>query len=448
MKISLLRGDLNVFVADCIKSFEPMAAAKHLQLHYEGEAGNEEYLFDAGKFEKIVFNLLSNAVKFTPEYGSIKVELNMVQESAGKYNMLLKVSDNGIGIPADKLPNIFNRFYQVDETSTRMYEGTGIGLALAKELTELMSGTIHAESIPGEGTTFQVTIPVQIATNQQVPMWNGGFSNYESVNGSETAKEHPVPVVSNNSALILIVEDNKELSAFIADTLTANYRVLTAENGVEGLKTAQEELPDIIISDVMMPEMDGYELCRLIKSGAKTSHIAFIILTAKASHDSVIEGLMRSADDYLTKPFHVDELRLRIRNILNHQEKIRAYHNVQFTLPELPINTKTEENKFLKQLYTVIDENIDDVALSVEKLAVEMTVSTRTLNRKLNVLAGLSAHEIIKQYRLKRAADLIKQDHKISDIAYKVGFDTPSYFSASFKAFYGVTPSQYANTTE
>jgi signal transduction histidine kinase/CheY-like chemotaxis protein/AraC-like DNA-binding protein/ligand-binding sensor domain-containing protein len=446
MKISLSRGELQLFIADCVQSFEQIVVSKQVHLHFEVDAVNGEYLFDAGKLEKIVFNLLSNAIKFTPPGGEVKVKLKVIQESDGKHTLLLQVSDSGIGIAADQLTKIFTRFYQVDATSTRAYEGTGIGLALTKELTELMGGSIRVESTPGTGTTFHVTIPVQIATDQQVPLWSGNYSAPESVQVPIAAVKQAVPAVCTNKTLILIVEDNKELLAFIAGALATNYRVLTAENGEEGLKTAREELPDIIVSDVMMPEMDGYELCRLIKSDIKTSHIAFIILTAKASHDSVIEGLMHSADDYITKPFHIDELQLRVRNILDHQEKIRQHHHAQLTNPKEPIDLQTEEDGFLKQLYIIIEENIDDSSLNVEKLAREMAVSRRTLNRKLSVLVGgLSANDVVKQYRLKKAAELLKGGYKIADIAYRVGFETPAYFSTSFKNFYGVPPSEYLN---
>jgi signal transduction histidine kinase/DNA-binding response OmpR family regulator len=446
MKVSISRGELQLFIADCVNSFEQLAASKQIQMYFDAEAVSGEYLFDAGKLEKIVFNLLSNAIKFTPQGGNITIELKVIQESKGKHTMFLHVSDSGIGIVADKLPKIFTRFYQVDETSTRAYEGTGIGLALAKELTELMEGAIQVESTLGVGTTFHVAIPVQVATDQQASLWNGSHSAPELAHEPTAAVKHPVPAVCTDTPLILIVEDNKELLAFISGALATNYRVLTAENGEDGLKTAQEELPDIIVSDVMMPKMDGYELCRLIKSNVKTSHIAFIILTAKASHDSVIEGLMCSADDYITKPFHMDELQLRIRNILDHQEKIRQHHIAQLTNPKEPINLQTEEDCFLKQLYTIIEEHIDDSSLNVEKLAKEMAVSRRTLNRKLSVLVGgLSANDMVRQYRLKKAAELLKGGYKISDIAYRVGFETPAYFSTSFKNFYGVPPSEYLN---
>lgn len=448
MKTSISRGDLKLFIADCVKTFEPLAESKQIHLYSEAGTTNGEYLFDAGQFEKIVFNLLSNAIKFTPKGGKVTVALNVIPQSEGKHNMLLKVSDTGIGVPADKLPKVFNRFYQVDETSTRAYEGTGIGLALSKELTELMGGTIKIESVPEAGTTFYVSIPVQMATDQQVPLWNAKFSACELVNeASIAATQSFLPVKRNNSALILIVEDNKELLAFMATALGTNYRILTASNGVEGFKKAGEELPDIIISDIMMPEMNGYDLCRHIKNNAKTNHITFLILTAKAAHDSVIEGLTCSADDYITKPFHLDELQLRIRNILNHQEKIRVHHYAQLTNPAESIGPKMEENEFLQQVYGVIEENIDDSSLSVEKVAGKIAVSHRTLNRKLNVLIGLSANEVIRQYRLKKAGELLKSGYRISEVAYRVGFDTPSYFSASFKAFYGVAPSAYCNTS-
>ena len=235
------------------------------------------------------------------------------------------------------------------------------------------------ESSPGIGTSFHVTIPVQVATDQQIPLWDGNHSAPAFVPESIATVNQPIPAAGASKPMILIVEDNKELLSFTGGALEMNYRILTAENGAEGLKIAREELPDIIISDVMMPEMDGYELCRLIKGDVKTSHIAFILLTAKASHDSVIEGLMRSGYDYITKPFHIDELQLRVHNILNHLERIRQHHYAQLTNPKEPIDLKTEENGFLKQLYTIIEENIDDSSLSIEKLAREMAVSHRTL---------------------------------------------------------------------
>jgi signal transduction histidine kinase/ligand-binding sensor domain-containing protein/AraC-like DNA-binding protein len=444
MRTHRSRGELNIFVEECVKSFQLLAEAKQIDLRYQSANADGEYEFDSEKCEKIIFNLLSNAIKFTPESGTVHVKLAIEQSTGYRCNMLLHVSDTGIGIPQEKLGKIFTRFFQVDDSRTRKYEGTGIGLALAQELTELMGGTIQVHSVPGEGTTFHLSIPVQKASDQIIPLWQSLNLPPELPAAEPAHRVLHTSSADGHTPLILVVEDNVELSAFIASALASHYRVLTAPDGEAGLKITQEELPDIIISDIMMPKMDGYELCKHIKQGEKTNHITFIILSAKTSHDSVIEGFRSYADEYITKPFYVDELLLRIHNILHHQEKLRAHHHRQLTNPNESIDPAREPNQLLKQLYKVIDDHIDDSSLSVEKLAGKIAVSHRTLNRKLSALVGLSANEVIRQYRLKKAAELLKTGQHVSEVAYKVGFDTPSYFTVSFKAFYGVTPSEYA----
>lgn len=443
MKMAVSRGELKPFMEECFRSFQPLVDAKKIDFSCLLDIPDTEYVFDFEKLEKIIHNLLSNAVKFTPEEGSISITVKVLPDKAEAQRMLLDVQDSGAGIPAEKLPHIFDRFYQAHTTGTHSFEGTGIGLALVKEFVVLLGGTIQVQSDVGAGTVFQLSLPVQPAGDSRLPVRNpmDGFDLPGEV--AEAISEKFLPAEDGHQTVILVVDDHLDLAMFIAETLKPIYKVLIASNGVEGLRIARDVLPDIIISDVMMPGMDGFEFCRLIKSNSKTSHISFVILSAKASHDSLMEGLIGSADEYLTKPFHVDELHIRVRNLLDHQKKMREYYNAQLTMPELTIDIKPAGNEFLKHLYCVLEENLDDVTFGVEMLARLTFVSVRTLNRKLKNLTGLPPHDIILQYRLKRAASLIKRGYKIADIAYAVGFSTPSYFTASFKAFYGCTPSQY-----
>jgi len=447
MKVVLSRGQIKSFVEEIVQSFEQKAESKQIELGFESSCPDKEYLFDTEKWEKIVTNLLSNAIKFTPENGKVTGQLSATGKDAFQTIIHLRVVDTGSGIPGENLPFIFQRFYQVDDSGTRKYEGTGIGLSLVKELTELMKGSIEVESREGTGTTFDVFIPVTEATDNSIPSLTKSVSLQES--SPDIIKRDTVIVNQqdkNNVPLILVVEDNPELCEFISESLGKKYRTCTASNGNEGLQIAKEMLPELIISDVMMPEMDGYAFCREIKSRVQTDHIGVILLTAKAAQESVIEGLQVGADDYITKPFHFDELELRIRNILDRQEKLRLFFKNQLSNPDASLDKSQVQNDFITQLYSIIDEHLDDSNLNVEKLATKAAVSHRTLNRKLSSLIGLSANELIKQYRLKRSVEFLKSGHNISETAYSVGFETHSHFTTSFKSFFGVTPTEYVST--
>ncbi|HVX28322.1 MAG TPA: ATP-binding protein [Parafilimonas sp.] len=449
MLLSFSRGDIKLFIEECVHSFYSSAKEKNIDLKFYASATEKEYLFDTDKIEKITFNLLSNAIKFTPENGNITVHLSIDKMNEHDNQLRLQVSDSGIGIDEEYQPYIFNRFYQIDTSSTRKYEGTGIGLALVKELVQLMNGSIELKSKKGEGTTFIVALPVQTATTEMVPQWNKTMSSADTLTVKIINTDTEVETaVKNNLPLILIVEDNDELRAFIAECLQKKYRTLSAANGKQALQIAKEELPEIIISDIMMPEMDGYALCKEIKSNVATDHIALILLTAKTAHESVMEGLISGADDYVTKPFHFDELELRIHNILQRQDRLRLFFQSQLKNPEASIQTKETENSFIANLYLILDEHLDDTTLSVEKLATKAAVSSRTLNRKLSSIVGLSANELIKQYRLKRSIEFLKSGNNVSETAYSVGFETHSHFTTSFKSFFGVTPSEYLHQNQ
>ncbi len=441
MTVSLARGNVGDFIGQLVASFQPAAQQKNLTLALTRETGSDDVIFDADKWTKIATNLIANALKFTPDGGHITVG---VAESSPN-TVCLTVADTGIGIRAEKLPHIFDRFYQVDDTRTRAYDGTGIGLALVNELIDLLGGTITVMSQPGNGTTFTVLLPVQLAsaddesTSVFVP---------KPAPGSPILLDEVAEPTLNQPGdaawpLLLVVEDNSELQAFIAGELATSYRILTAANGEEGWELAQTELPDLVLSDVMMPIMDGYELTQHLKSSTITNHIGVILLSAKAAHESRMAGLTQGADDYLTKPFHVDELRQRLHNLLARQQTLRDYYFAQFGQPDSPFQPETVEDPFLRQVHSIIEAYLDDSAFGVDELARQVGISRRTLNRKLTAVANQSANDIIRQYRLKRAAQFLLEGRNVSEAAFLVGYESPAHFSLIFKEFFQKTPSEY-----
>lgn len=434
MKVTLYTGDLKQFLGDIIDSFKLVAEEKNIQLTYTCHDLPLELTFDAEKFEKIFFNLVSNAIKFTPHNKSISIQLSFDDPE----RITLQVTDTGIGIPNDKLPDIFKRFYQVDDSSTRAYGGTGIGLSLVKELIDLLRGSIRVTSIVGQGTTFIAELPVErLSYNNRIPI-------FHSTNPVRLETDHSAePATHESIPRILIVEDNIELLEYIHQDLSLTFNVITATNGQHGWEICQQEMPDLVVSDIMMPLTDGFELCRLIKESDATNHIGVILLTAKAAAESKIKGLSMGANDYLPKPFHYEELRLRIKNILLYQKSLRKHYCQSFSkLPSVEPKIETE-NPFLTRIFYLLDKHLDNSNLSIEYLASELAMSSRTLNRKLSSMVGLSANELVRNYRLKKGAELLQAGHNVSEAAYRVGFESPSYFGVCFKELFSITPSEY-----
>ncbi|GAB3959384.1 hypothetical protein GCM10028805_55390 [Spirosoma harenae] len=436
-------GDLPEFVGQIVELFRPSTDIKKLSLTYQTDLPAGNYLFDADKWEKILYNLLSNAIKFT-QTGGISVHLRKMPTAAQ-----LLVSDTGMGISADKLPYIFNRFYQVDQSLNRTHTGTGIGLALVYELVIRLGGTIQVfPQETGQGTHFLVELPVQQAAPEPdshalKPVSFDRLVETELPFVQEVQSEYSL---SDTAPLLLIVEDNTELREFMTNELVNSFRIRSASNGYEGWAIAKDELPDIIVTDLMMPRMDGYELIEQLRHHPETDHIPVVLLTA--SHDSSkrLEVLNSGVDDYLTKPFSMSELRLRLRNILNRQAKLRESLLRQLTQPQpAPVQAPVEtiEEQFLARFYQLLEGRLDDSALSVEWLAGELAMSRRKLHRKLQSLLQLSPHDVMRQYRLRRAIDLLRLGHNVSETAYKVGFESPSYFTKLFKEFYHQTPTDY-----
>ncbi|WP_461146721.1 hybrid sensor histidine kinase/response regulator transcription factor [Spirosoma pulveris] len=439
-------ADLQEFITRTVLVFTDEVQRKHIQLMQTHHFNQPYYWFDSDKVEKILTNLLSNALKFTNENGSINVlttvsSTNQTTLSTPVDLVKLVVQNTGSGIPKHQLPHIFNRFYQADPMTEQSVGGSGIGLALVKELVELMKGTITVESDLQTGTAFTVELPCRQARADLVNNCQhnepGQSLNKQRAAVNQSGQEDKMPY-------ILLAEDDDDIASFILTTLSTEWRVLRVNNGKAGLEAAIMNGPDLIISDVLMPELNGYELCHQLKSNPITSHIPVLLLTAKVSAESRLEGLNAGADDYLAKPFQVDELRARIRNRLAQQQQARHYFRSQLLREGyLPLASQAPEDDFMNRVYALLESHLDDSTFGVEPLASAIGMSRMHLNRKIKAMTGLSPIELIRAVRLKRAAELLMTGASVSEVADRVGFDTPAYFSKVFKEHYHLTPSEY-----
>ena len=439
-------ADLPDFIKRTVAVFTDEAQRKHIQLLQNHHIGQPHYWFDPDKIEKIITNLLSNALKFTDDHGVINVSTHVMPidptlaASSNTDLIRLTVYNTGAGIPEHQLPHIFNRFYQADPMTERSVGGSGIGLALVKELVEMMHGTVSVESNPSLGTTFTVELPCRQARTELVTTFpdNGKpLSAYERSASNQAAR-------IDKSPQILLVEDDDDIAEFVVTTLQLEWTVMRVNNGRAGVEAAIASGPDLIISDVLMPELNGYELCRELKGNPVTSHIPILLLTAKVSAESRIEGLMAGADDYLAKPFQVNELLGRVRNRMAHQQQVRHFYRTQLLREGyLPTASEAPEDDFMNRVYTLLENHLDDSTFGVEPLAMAIGMSRMHLNRKVKAMTGLTPNELIRAVRLKRAAELLMTGASVSEVADRVGFDTPAYFSKVFKDHYLMTPSEY-----
>lgn len=464
--LAAISGNLGEFVSEIVSAFEPLSETRGLDLVLQSNL-NGLYIFDPEKIEHIVFNLLSNALKFTQK-GQIKVMLSSYSDETTSAVRLV-ISDTGSGISAEKLPYIFNRFYQgnnvlFSSNINTQWSGTGIGLALVKELTGLMNGEIlvtsstgHSGMSPsGQGTQFTIDLPLQKVSDEHLSQFSQPLPSFaDGILADEfNYYQAELPTTNPDKAgedmpLILVVDDNTELRNFLAESLGIQYRVLIASNGADAWELARIELPDIIISDVMMPddseeELDGFQLIERLKNASETDHIGVILLTGKVSHQNLIEGLSKGADDYIAKPFNMNELRLRVTNLLARQVKIQEHYQKQLDLPLQQEKVNTMQHEFLKRLYNLVDTNLD-APLPVEWVADELAMSRKTLYRKVQSLTKLSPNQLIRNYRLRRASELLQSGHTVSETANRVGFETSSHFARAFKELYNQTPSEFAS---
>ncbi|TRX44815.1 response regulator [Bacteroides sp. HF-5092] len=439
-QLSLSEGDIISYVHSVCNSFLLMADKKHIQFSFFSGIDTFSMAFDADKIGKIVMNLLSNAFKFTPEGGRVTV---MVEHVAGTPDILeIKITDTGIGISDVDKEHIFERFYQADHKGVEETTGNGIGLSLVRDFVTLHEGEVKVFDNIGMGSVFVIQFPVKhVETQVQLPEERGiPVGDEEDKEMKEEAREE---TERKNFPLLMIVDDNEDFRIFMRYSLELQYRVKLAVNGQEAWEMMQEELPDLVISDVMMPQMDGNELCRLIKQDKRTAHIPVILLTARQNTEAKLEGLQTGADDYVTKPFNMTILVLRIRKLI----ELSRYHRVTLGMidpaPSEIVITSLDE-KLIEKAVKYVEDNMSRTELSVEELSRELGMSRVHLYKKLLQITGKTPIEFIRVIRLKRAAQLLRESQlHVSEVAFEVGFNNPKYFSRYFKDEFGVLPSVY-----
>jgi signal transduction histidine kinase/DNA-binding response OmpR family regulator len=501
MKLQAARQNVVPFLKGIFYSFDSLAVQKEIELIFQTEAEDITLYYDPGKLEEVISNLVSNAVKFTPSGGVITLAVKVIKAStdpgaAGEQDILeVSVSDTGPGIPREELGHIFDRFYQAESTYDHHRQGTGIGLAIAREIVELHHGTITAYSPVNEGSGARLVIRLSMgdshlkpdpaargasegpsdhlvsrliaAPNSSVsldPSHHSAFiihhsknrpliaegisSTYndvtEEIEPVEKEKETRLEPAPLEKDIILVVEDSADVREYIRGALEPHYAVKEAKDGVEGLRLANEIIPDLVICDIMMPGPDGYEVCRGLKNDIATSHIPVILLTAKAGEECIVAGLETGADDYITKPFSTKILCARIKNLIDLRRHLRETFKREMTLQPAKIKLSAIDEEFIKDLYRVLEKNMSDPEFNVEELSRKLYMNRVTLYRKINALTGDNPTEFIRSYRLKRGAEMLETTSKtVLEVAFEVGFSSSSYFIKCFKDKFHRLPTQY-----
>jgi signal transduction histidine kinase/DNA-binding response OmpR family regulator len=435
LTLSFEKDNIIAHAKGIISAFEGFCNKTNCSLLFHSEYSSVFCVFDKDKISKILSNLLSNAFKYSEAGGCIKISIIVDAQK-----IKLKVIDNGIGIPSEQIDKVFDRYYQLEHSNIR-FEGTGIGLAYVKELVELMKGNITIQCEENTGTTVEVVLPfdnIEIvdfsACEVQIKPDKQYIVNNSAIDLSDIDNE--------NSPVVLIVEDNYDLRNYVGNIFKDNFQVLLAKNGKEGMDKATRYLPDAIISDVMMPIMDGIEMCSYLKKNEQTSHIPIIMLTAKDSYESQLDGYHSGADDYIVKPFDSDIIKLKLINILETREATRKKFSFGFDYEELKL--LEVDNLFIQKCIKKIRENIDNPIFSTEQLAISMAFSQRNFYRKIKALTNQTPSDFIRIYKLQYAANLIKSNTmRMYEVASAIGFESPERFSQAFKKYYGVSPSEY-----
>ncbi len=444
MKLQVHEQDFVSFSKEIVSSFSPLAEQRAIQLDFQSDVAKMSVWFDRDQIEKVLYNLLSNAFKFTPENGAIAVQLQK-----GQTDIRVCVSDTGSGIAPGELPFIFDRFYQAQNGEPGLRTaGSGIGLALSKAIVEKHSGQIRAESQSKKGSTFCFTLPLGSEHFSEEEM-GSGRSTDEQITPAFSSEELPT-VVSKNSGdpqrhnTILLVEDNEDIRNYLKESLQVQYRISEAADGKEGLQIALSNPPDLIIADIAMPRMNGIELCRRIKSDIHTSHIPVILLTARTSLVYKIDGLETGADDYITKPFHLRLLQVRIKNLIDSRRELQKKFSQNLDLSPTRLAINSLDEKFLGRIKKVIEQHLEDSDFSVEQLASALHMSRMQLYRKLKSLTGKAPNQVIRSFRLKRAAQLLEsKQYTVSEVTYMVGYNDLKSFREQFKKEFGMKPSVY-----
>ncbi|MGK7370150.1 MAG: hybrid sensor histidine kinase/response regulator transcription factor [Candidatus Halalkalibacterium sp. M3_1C_030] len=440
--------ELAAFIKKAVRPFTPLAESQGVKLEVNIEESPLMAEVDPGYLERAIGNLVANAIKFTTRGGSVTVSLS--KQNDPESPIRLSVKDDGIGIPKEDLSHIFDRFYQVSHKEGTFIRGTGIGLALVKEIVELHGGRIEVNSKPGQGSEFVLLLNDKLTQSaydsgeDKPQLYSKQRHDAAVMEPSDLYRDGVQQTVPENAPLVLLVDDNADILNYLKPRLAERYNVLATESSKEALEVIKMKKVDLVISDVMMPDPDGFELCRLIKVNPELNHIPVILLTAQATEESRIEGLELGADDYISKPFSASELLVRVENLIDLRQLLRNKFSEEIRLKGTEVDVDSEGARFLKQVQSVIEKYMENSNFGVDWLADEVNLSTRQLQRKIRDITDLSAGGYIRMMRLERASQLISQEWgNVSEIAYKVGFQDSKYFSKLFKQTFGSTPTEY-----
>lgn len=458
LKMSVSKGNLVFFIREIALSFKELAQQRNIRYHFTADHPDVPLWFDPDQLEKVVFNLLSNAFKFTKDGGEVRISVGLDPVGA---HALIRVKDTGIGIPENGLSRIFDHFFQAENHPEGPWKsGSGIGLTLAKNIVEKHKGLIEVESREGQGTCFSVYLPLgnehfseaekkENPVQREVSIFDQeaeGVGRAGDEDETFPAVAAPVnPGASKNAPLILLVEDNPDIRTYLRENFERQYRIIEAANGLEGLDRARAENPDLIVADIAMPQMDGLEMCSGIKSDMATSHIPVILLTARTSLVSKVDGLETGADDYVTKPFNLELLAARVKNLIESRKRLRGKFAQSFDLTT-PGGEKLHslDQQFLERIKAEVEKNLSDEHFSVDQLAGTLLMSRMHLYRKLKALSGYSPNQVIRTIRLKKAAQLLAEGrYNVSEVTYMVGYNDLKSFREQFKKEFGVSPSEY-----
>ena len=459
MTLQVVKGNFVEFTNEIFLSFRDLAESKEIQFELDSEEDDIQLTFDSEKLEIVLCNLLSNAFKYSKSKIKIKLSKEGTKENDVNFNPKypkgyceISIKDNGHGMPDDVISKIFDRFYQIANTESINLIGTGIGLALVKNIVELHQGDILVKSTTGKGSTFTVKIPLgnsHFKENQLLQNFKKADDpvHYQVTSSLAQQKKAQAKNIRDSNTILpnlLIIEDNQEIRSFITSIFQKNFNIHEAENGRLGLQKAKELIPDVIISDLMMPEMDGLELCNALKEAKETLHIPIIMLTARTASVFQEKGYTSGVDLYVTKPFNPTVLKVQVDSLLNSRKRLKDYFNNNITLLPTENDVTSFDQEFLNKLIKLVEDNISNENLNREFLASRMSVSSSTLYRKIKSITEMNVTTFIRSIKLKRAAQMIvNKEDNISGIAYQVGFNDPKYFRKCFVTQFGVTPSQY-----
>lgn len=453
MKMEWMQGDIIDFIKKTCATFQNYAQKRNMNFSFQSDASELRTYFDSDKLDKILFNLFSNAFKYTDDNGSISIHLNRKvastvpdASSAADSYLEIKITDSGFGIPKEDMGKLFKPFQRVNTNKPIGSGATGIGLSLTKDLIELHKGIIQVESEVGKGSTFTIYLPIYKSDPSKLPAAETKVLKDEtfSIENTEFLESKTEKTSKDDKPLILIVEDSSDLRAYLKSELKSDYKVIEAENAEKGLEQAFRKIPDLIISDVMMPGTDGIELCNILKQDIRTEHIPIILLTARHSEEAKLSGLEMQADDYITKPFSIKMLKLRIRNLIEQRRKLKPLHTHEVKEDSPESTMSKADTKFMAKLNQLIDKNLNNPKFDAVAIAKELLTSKMQLYRKVSSLTNQTVFNYIRTYRLNKAAHMmINTDMQFSQIAEAVGYTEASNFTRDFTQQFNQTPTQY-----